>query len=313
MPITSPLVKEKEEAIVAKTMAIALPKGKKKLQASTLGDGSDDIKILIQGHTGAGKTLTVSSLLRTTNPDGSPTRVFVASTDIGGQGLRSVKEDLLAKGLGHLMKNLKWFHFRDYETFAAFTSDPACVEIDGKPFWDFDPNVLVWDGLANFQESHVWRYIMDLEPLAKDSTEVRDAGVQAGQAEWGQIRRVTILQTDLFVSLQHLTKGKPLHKLVTVLMDDGKESKLTKETKQGPLIMGAARDYIGPAFDVILTARALQAPMAKVATYSYTCEVGGKAIAKVRGQKLPEEPLRNADFKALWEHLVLVTTQGENL
>lgn len=303
MALTNPLIKEKEEAIVAKTMAVVLPKGKKKLQAATLGDGQDDVKVLMLGQTGSGKTKCLSDILQTTNPDGTPTRIFVASTDIGGQGLRSVKDDLLTKGRQDLLANLKWFHFRDYESFAAFTSDPGCVEIDGKPFWDFDPNVLAWDGLANFQESHVWRYIMDLEPLAKDSTEVRDAGVQAGQAEWGQIRRVSILQTDLFVSLQHPTKGKPLHKLVTCLLDQGKESKLTKETTVGPLIMGAARDYIGPAFDVILTAQAQQAPGTKLANYRYSCQVGGKFMAKIRGQQLPEEALKAADMKSLWEHL----------
>ncbi len=304
MALSNPVVKEKEEAIVAKAMALPLPKGKKKLQATTLGEGCEDIKVLLLGHTGAGKTKCISDVLQTDNPDGTPTRVFVASTDIGGQGLRSVKDDLVARGLPERMKNLKWLHFRDYETFAAFTTDPSCVEIDGKPFWDFDANVLAWDGLANFQESMVWRYIMDLEPLAKESTESRDAGVQAGQAEWGQIRRISIQQLDLFVSLQHPIKGKPLNKLVTCLLDQGKESKLSKETTIGPLIMGAARDYIGPAFDVILTAQAKQAPGSKETKYYYSCDIGGKFVAKIRGQKLPEELLAKADMKGIWEHLV---------
>ncbi len=70
--------------------------------------------------------------------------------------------------------------------------------------------------------------------------------------------------------------------------------------------MGAARDYIGPAFDVILTAQAKQAPGTKVTNYSYSCEIGGKFTAKIRGQQLPQEAVKTADMKAIWQHLTKV-------
>ncbi len=279
------------------------PRGKKKLQSVSLNDDNDALKILMLGHTGSGKTFTMAEILQTLNYELQPTKIFVASTDIGGNGLRSVKERLKQLGRLDLLPNLAWFHFRDYEDFATFTTDANNIEVNGASFWDFNPDLIAWDGAANFQESHIWRYIMDLDPLAKDSTEVRDAGVQAGQAEWGQIRKCTTLQIDRFVSMQN-PNGKQVHKLVTCLLDDGKESKLTKETKQGPLIMGAARDYMGPAFDLILTAQAVMPPGAKVPSFKYLCEFGaGKPLAKLRGVTLPKDMLDKADMKSLWEHL----------
>ncbi len=292
-------VKAKEQAVVAKALAMPLPRGKKKIQASVMGSGDDWFKLLVQGHTGTGKTLFLSGIAQCVGPDGHPLRIFVASTDIGGNGLRSVKEQLASVGREDLIANVHYVEFSDYETFAAFTTNPDDV-VDG--FWAWDPDVICLDGLANLQESHIWRYILSLDPLAKDAAETRTEGVQAGMAEWGQIRRCTILQIDQFLML-HNPNGKKVHKLVTVLLDDGKESKLTHEIKKGPLILGAARDYIGPAFDAIITAIASSKPGSKDVQYSYRCDITGNSVAKIRGLKLPEAILAKADSKALWETL----------
>ncbi len=306
MPVTNPQVKDKEEAIIAKTMAVTLPKGKKKIKSASLADDDADwFKILLQGQTGSGKTFAIVGLLQTLNRDGKPTKVYVASTDIGGNGLRSVKAELRNLGLEHLLDNVQWVEFSTYEEFSAFTTSPEnTVEINGGSFWAWDPDVIVWDGASNFQESLAWRYVMDLDPIAKESSESRDAGIQAGIVEYGQLRRITILQIDRFMMI-HNPNGKKIHKLTTVLLDDGKESKLTKETKQGPLIIGGARDYMGPAFDIIITTLASQPPGSKIPTYLYRCEIGGKSVAKVRGQALPAEYMSKADMKGLWTYLTV--------
>ncbi len=309
MAITLPETKSKEEAVVAKAVGMTL-KGKKKLKAVSLDESQDAFRLLVVGHTGSGKTLTLAKALETKNDQGEPTKIFVASTDIGGDGLRTVKEYLKSIGRPDLLPNLAKYHFRDYEDFAAFTTDANNLEVNGKPFWEFNPDILAWDGVANFQESHVWRYIMSLDPLSRDSTESRDAGVQAGQAEWGQIRKTTTLQIDQFASLQN-PNGKQVHKIVTCLLDSGKESKLTKETQQGPLIMGAARDYMGPAYDMIVTASGQTPPGAKEPTYKYTCQIGGKYVAKMRGLLPPKDLLDKADFKGLWEFLTGKSTGAE--
>jgi hypothetical protein len=293
--------KDKEEQVVAKAISMPLAKGRPKLKVTSLDEDQDDWwKILIQGHTGSGKTMTAAGIAQCLNHDGNPNKIFVGSVDIGGQGLRSVKEHLVEIGRRDLLKNFRYAEFREYRDFAAFTSDPESIVQD---FWAWDPDVLFLDGLANFQESHIWRYIMSLDALADRPAETREEGVQAGQAEWGQIRRCTILQNDLFLTL-HNPNGKRIHKVATCLLDDGKESKLTHEVKKGPLIMGAARDYIGPAYDAIITTQAMVKPGSKEPLFRYQCDVTSNTIAKKRGSRIPEEVLASGDGKMLWEHLM---------
>jgi hypothetical protein len=294
--------KDKEAEVIAKALRAPLPKGRAKLKPSSLGSSNDDSwKVFIQGHTGTGKTLVASKIAQCLNREGRHNKIFVASTDIGGNGLRSVKDDLVSAGRKDLLDNICYVEFRDYREFKAFTGDPESV-VEG--FWEWDPDVLFWDGLANFQESHVWRYILDLDPLADKPSEVREEGVQAGIAEWGQIRRCTILQNDLLLTL-HNPNGKRIHKVTTCLLDDGKESKLTHEVKKGPLIMGAARDYIGPAYDAMITTTVFP-PKAgsKEPQYRYQCDVTSQWVAKKRGDRIPEEVLASGDGKLLWEHLM---------
>jgi len=289
------------------------PKGKKSLKATTLVD-TGWYKLLLQGPTGSGKTRTVAEALQTVNVAGQPTKVFVASTDIGGNGLSSVRDRLQAVGREDLLANVCYVDFDDYETFAAFTSGTLVPEVDGKPLWEWDPDLLVHDGFANFQESHIWRYVMDIAPIAKDSTEARDEGVQASLVEWGQIRRCSLLCIDQFNRLKNPLTGKTPSKITTVLLDDGKEDKFTHETKRGPLVIGAARSYMPAAFDYIVTLKAITRPGSKTPEYSYTCDVGGRAVAKQRGgefRKLPEAAMKGADFKTLWQFLTQPPSEAE--
>lgn len=296
-----------EQEIKQAALKVA-PKGRKKLQAKNLGAEADVAKVLVQGPTGSGKTRLLAEVLQTKDPaTGRHPRIYVASTDIGGNGLRSVKDRLLAVQRADLLANIEYTDFQDYETFAGFLAGTLVPEIStGVDLWEWAPDVIVQDGFSNFQESHVWRYILDLEPLAKDSIEIRDAGVYAGQQEWGQIRKATTLCVDGFLRLNNPRTGAVPHKIVTVLMDDGKEDKITHENKRGPLVLGAARSYIQAAFDMILTTRAISKPGAKGPEYSYQCEVGGPSVAKFRGnesRRLPVEALKGADFRTIWEFL----------
>lgn len=290
-------VVEAKEATVVKA-AVAMPlRGKKELVAS-LGEDADWTKLLVQGLTGSGKTfLIVGALLR-------GLRVFVASTDIGGNGLKSVRDEMQRLGkLDLYNSNLAVFEFKSYEDFAAFTTNPDVVKVAGKKLWDWDPDLFVWDGLSNFQESHIWRYVMSLDPLSNDATESREEGVQAGLVEWGQIRKCTTLQIDQFLQC-HSPKGKLIHKLVTVLLDDGKEDKFTHQVAKGPLILGAARSYIGPAFDYILTTVTAVKPGSDAPAFKWKCDIGSNTVAKRRGQGVPKEILERADTEALWGFLL---------
>jgi len=297
-----------EASIKAAALKVA-PRAKRVLLAKSLDE--DVTKTLLQGHAGVGKTRALAEVMQTKLTDGRNPRVFVASTDIGGNGLRTVKDRLLAVGRADLLPNIVYTDFQNYEDFSGFFTGALVPQVSAtQNLWQWDPDVVCQDGLANFQESHVWRYVMSTTPLAKESTDVRDEGIYAGQAEWGQIRKVTTLSLDMFLRLANPLTGKVPNKIVTVLMDNGKEDKITNDTKKGPLILGAARSYITAAFDYIVTLKAVTLPGSKVPTYSYDCNIGGTNVAKARGGefcKLPAEALAKANFQELWTAMTAVT------
>src|SRR5476651_2759315 len=98
-----------------KAAALKTPsRSKLKLEARTLADPLGTFKkVLLQGNTGTGKTRTLAEVLQTVNRDGRPTRVFVASTDIGGSGLSTVEDRLRAVGRPELLSNIVNVDFDD--------------------------------------------------------------------------------------------------------------------------------------------------------------------------------------------------------
>lgn len=293
-PLSQPLTSPGEKAIVAKA-AIAARPGKKKLSASILADDSAIwYKILALAHSGRGKSRAIADLLR------AGLRIVVCDTDIGGNGLSSVREDLKRTGEEALMQNLAFFEFSDYSTFGGFMDDPTILEIDGKNIWDWNPDVLAWEGFANWQEDHVTNEVLEMGGIAKEDSELREAGLWAERTDWGAIRRATLKGLNRFLRI-HNPNGKKIHKYVTCLMDDGKQDKFTKETKTGPLIMGASRAYLQPAFDLILRMDAEKKPGVKDIVYSYKCDITGETVAKKRG--LPVDSTEPADMLKLWNKI----------
>lgn len=298
---------ETEIKAAAKPILVRPAGAKRPLVAKTLDDVSGNFKkFLLQGNSGTGKTRTLAEVLQTKNAVGEANRVFVASTDLGGHGLATVSDRLQAVGRPELLANLAWVDFDDFDTFDSFVRGALVPTVGGKSLWEWNPDVLCHDGFANFQESHVWRHVMGIAPDGA-ATESREEGVQASQREWGWVRRDSLLAIDLFLRLHNPLSGKKLSKIITVLMDDGKEDKFTHETKKGPLVIGAARSYMPAGFDYVITLKALTKPGSKTPDYSYTCDVGGNVVSKQRGGeflRFPEAAMKTADFKVLWETLV---------
>lgn len=256
-------------------------------------------KVLGIGRSGMGKTKAIVGILECGQ------RVFVADTDFGGNGLSTVQGELLTTGKSHLMQNLAWFEFDNYKDFTYFTSHPESIDIGGKSLWEWDPDVLVHEGLANFQEKHVTEYALDLAPMrssGKDNVaEAREAGLWAEQVDWGVIRRATLFAVEDFLRV-HNPSGKKLHKYVTCLQDAGKEDKFG-EVKRGPLLMGAAREYMAPAFDLILTLEAVSKPGVKgELDYYYRCDVSDRGIV-TKKRALPVAAREPANFADLWRRI----------
>jgi hypothetical protein len=254
--------------------------------------GADWYKILGYGHSGTGKTKALEGLLR------AGLRVFVANTDIGGDGLRTVKSALADRR--DLLANLASVDFTTYADFESFLKNPALVEIDGKDLWSWKPDMLVWEGMSNWQERHLGDYVLEQSPAGK-ATDLRDAGLVADQQDWGAIRRATLRALDRFLIL-HAPDGRKIHKYVTTLEDNSKMDKLTGEVYKGPLVMGAARSYMAPAFDLIVEMQGKRD--AKGATfYTYKCGVSSNTLSKRRG--LPVEPEEPGDMERLWRKITM--------
>lgn len=256
-------------------------------------------KVLAIGRSGFGKTMAIAGIVE------SGHRVMVFDTDIGGNGLSTVQETLKSNGHSDLLKNIAWFEFGEYKDLTYVLDHPSSLEVDGKSLWDWDPDVLVWEGLSNFQECSVTQYALDLAPMRgagnSNVTEARQEGLWAEQVDWGVIRRATLFAVDKFLRL-HNPNGKKVHKYVTVLQDAGKEDKFG-DVKKGPLIMGAAREYLAPAFDLILTLQVTPNPAnKKQLNYSYKCDVSDQGYMSKK-RALPIDPVEPANMKVLWSKI----------
>lgn len=293
-------LEQKKAAVVA--AANPLAKKKKTLKASSLQDqGAAWYKILAYSESGAGKTLAIVGFLK------AGLRVFVFSTDIGGNGLSSVREQLKLEKLEHLMANLQFVEVSDYETSTMFLDNPDIIEIEVSDtsgvrtmsLRDWNPDLIAWDGFSNWQENHLCGYILDMDPLGGDkSSELRKEGLVGELMDYNAVRRGTLKAIDKFLNL-HGKEGKVWHKYVTCLTDLKPREDAGGMPKKMPLLVGSARTYMGPAFDLILEMTA-KSSGGKV-DYKYKCNVGGNSMSKKRGLTVNTE--EEADMFKLWQKI----------
>lgn len=259
--------------------------------------GSDDegnwVKILAYGHSGTGKTLAVLGFLK------AGLRVVVISTDLGGNGLASVFNAAKEQGIEHLLDNLVHIDFPDYDTLNDFLKNPTSMW-DG--FFEFDPDMLVWDGFSGFQQIHVSEKIMDMTPQTKNSSEGREEGLWMEQQDWGMVRNATLRSLGNYLKLHNWEKKKAIHKYMTCLEKKAEADKLTGDVQRAPYLQGSAAALMAPAFDIILETRVKTDPSEKTRNYEYWCVGHEKLLAKSRGFDL--SPVEKADMQNLWENKI---------
>jgi hypothetical protein len=287
---------QKKAAVIA--AASPLAKKKKTLQASSLSDAAAAwYKILAYSESGAGKTLAIVGFLR------AGLKVFVFSTDIGGNGLSSVREALKAQQLEHLMANVVYVEVSDYETSVMFLDNPDIIEVGGVNLRAWNPDIIVWDGFSNWQENHLCGYILDMDPLGGDkSSELRKEGLVGELMDYNAVRRGTLKAIDKFLNL-HGADGKVWHKYVTCLTDLKAREDAGGTPKKMPLLVGSARTYMGPAFDLILEMTAKST--GNKIEYKYKCNIGGNSMSKKRGLNVNTE--EDGDMFKLWQKITQVS------
>ncbi len=274
---------------------LTLPKGPRVKRLSN--DEATTFKALLFGPTGSGKTYTLVGLLLLGFV------VFVVSTDIGGEGLSTVKLALKKLGRADLLDNCISVVLSTYGEVETFLSNPAAIYPE---IYDVDIDFLVWDGFSGFQQNLLSDEIGQMTPArgenGKEVSDARESGLQFELQDWGMVKTGTVRNLDKFLKLHNVKNGRIWHKLVTCL--EGLKSVKTsdgtsyKETRE-PMLQGSANKLIGPAFDLILNTRIMSEGEDKKRAFKYVC-VGHDTLvgAKTRGLEL--EPIEEGDMGKLW-------------
>lgn len=271
------------------------------------------VKICGYGHTGGGKTTAIKQLLK------AGLKVLVITTDFGGSGLSTVFNDLdielenkiiTRAEYNTYLHNLVHMDLESYEQVIEFLEDPNAVckaSLGEDLYTDIDLDFLVWDGFSGFQQIHLGLYIGDMTPAGKEGksmSEGRESGLQFETQDWGMVRNGTLRPLNQFLSLHNRVSGKFWHKYITMQEGGSKTNKLTSETLRGPMLQGASRDLIEPAFDIIVRMRS-RAPEGKEPAdkrvYIYECEGNEGIVAKSRSYGL--KPVEPGDMLAVWQKI----------
>lgn len=254
-------------------------KKKFQIEAKTLDQELGDAmlhRLLGFGHSGVGKTTAIIAFLE------MGMKVFVLSTDVGGDGLNTVRNALAARP--ELLANLMYIHIDDYEPLDAFLEDP--VTLGGPVYAAFEPDVQVWDGYTGFQMHHVEEYVDGDSSISE---------LQFDIPTWGKIRRASLRELARFMKLR-TPSGRKVHKYVTCLESKPKENDLTGERRKAPLIQGTAGSIVEAAFDLIIEMR-----LNEKKEFEYRCIGTSGIAAKSRGYRL--NAVEPGDMKKLWAKL----------
>lgn len=270
----------------AKSPSVAMSKSV--LKVRSLDDSeSFSLKILAYGDVGTGKTYAIHGFLDL------GWKVFVLSTDYGGDGLNTLRSAPPEK-----KANLRFIQPRTYEETQLFLRSPDKVFPE---IYDWDPDVLVWDGFSTFHYQYVQPYILGFEAKGRDVSEMRELGLEPVLSDWSPIFRATMDSLELFLGLRNEKTGKAWHKYVTAHMQSDITPQLTpqqKRQKRGPLLQGSSKVIIGAGFDLVFVTEAVSTPSGTV--YRYILDPA-QYLTKARGIKL--ESKEPADMKALIEKI----------
>lgn len=253
------------------------------------------LKLLFFGNPGTGKTYVVKALLEL------GFKVFVVTTDVGGDGLNAVIIPMRAAGTWNKFKhNLRSIELSGYETVKEFFTAPDVYEPD---IYDWDPDFVFWDGLSGWQQIDVSTYVGDMTPERKGDkaiSDARESGLQFEQADWGQVRNATVRGADDFCSMRNKKTGRMWNKIAT-----SHEAVRSKGAAAGggfkeglePLLQGAGGRIIQGAFDLIVRTTIVSDPTDEDGSnrqYFYVLQPHQNLAAKVRGFTLAPKMPANA-------------------
>lgn len=300
MALNKPLetVKEDFEAAAKGKRTLTPPRGPRVRKLSEVG--SSYFKGLVFGKQGSGKTRLLIGLLL------HGLKIFAIATDMGGEGFSTVELELKRIGREDLLENITVVVLSTYQEVETFVQNPAKIYPDiYKEGFDF----LFWDGLSGFQQNSLADYIGEMTPArsenGKEVSDGRDSGLQFEQTDWGMVKTGTLRNVDKFLKLYNLETGEVWHKWITCL-EDVKPVKTAngtvyQETRE-PMLQGASKKLIGPAFDLIINTRIKGDKDESKREFRYVL-AGHDSLdgPKNRGLALPDD--MPGDMFKLWEEI----------
>ena len=254
------------------------------------------LKLMFFGNPGTGKTYIIRALLEL------GFKVFVATTDVGGNGLNAIKIPMKAAGTWEKFRhNLRAIELSGYEEVKEFFVEPEKFSED---IYDWDPDFMFWDGMSGWQQIDVSTYVGDMTPEragGKAVSDARESGLQFEQTDWGQIRNATVRGVDDFCSMRNKKTGKMWHKIATAHESvKSKGATLGGGFKEGmePLLQGAGGRIILGAFDLVARTTIVSDPLDEDGSrrqFFYILQPHQNLAAKVRGFNLPPKIEANAE------------------
>lgn len=279
--------------------AVPVSKLPVKKRGKKLSDIPPYLRLMMFGKAGVGKTYLLGPLLE------AGYKIIVLDSDVGGNGLNTVRSFLKERGKSNLLDNLILLPIESYEDAVAFVTNPEKTFnewVDGTTWAEFDPDIICWEGFGNFQQVHVWKHVNPHQKPA-EMIEAFDSF-----REWGEVLRATHFAIDDFAKLTG-PNGKVLHKIWSTHLKDsdvdptGKKvdptDKAQKERlKQSyrPLISGSSAQMVTGAADYVIYAftEAAYNPVSKEMKIAYCWDMTPSTIfkdGKVRGKMLTGGPI----------------------
>lgn len=295
-----PLV-TKEEFVQTGPKVLTSPRGPRVKKLSE--EEAVTFKALLFGPTGSGKTYSIKGLLE------HGFKVLVISTDMGGDGLVTVKTALKLVGKANLLANCSSVILSNYDEVVTFLNTPEKIY---PGIYDAGIDWLFWDGFSSFQQNLLSDKIGEMTPErtgTKEISDARDSGLQLELQDWGMVRNGTVRNLDKFLKLHNRQTGQVWHKVLTCLegikavrSGQGVNTVTTYQETREPMLQGSAARLIGPAFDLILNTRIVADKEDGVRQFKYI-SAGSDALSGAKTRGLTLDPIEPGDFYALWSKI----------
>lgn len=224
----------------AQTTAESIVTGRAKMPAGAFLDEADPYKKLaLFGPPGSGKTLSFVDLLE------AGERLFILSTDPGGNGLETVRNELKRRDREDLKKQIFYVDLFNYPDVLALWSDP--YKYFDEALTKLDPTIAVWEGFSAFQVHLVDEYIMPDE-LRPEKELGLDPFVY-----WDKVRRATQRVHGKFLATHGREHG--WHHILTCHESDPQDEDLKQKKaakKRRAWIVGQSAKLVEAAYDLII-------------------------------------------------------------